>query len=48
MKMETEMHENFTFEGRITLLDRLMQIPVGLLISSIIVAWGFWLGVITG
>lgn len=40
--------ENFTFEGRYTLGERLMQIPVTLLITAIIVAWGFWMGVIMG
>lgn len=48
MKMETEMHENFTFEERFTLLDRLMQIPMSVCIIAIIYGWGFWLGVITG
>lgn len=48
MKMEREMTENFTFEGQYTILDRLMQIPVCMLITAIIVMWGFWLGVITG
>lgn len=42
------MKENITFEGRYTTLDRLMQIPVGMLITAIIFGWGFWLGVITG
>lgn len=42
------MRENFTFEGRYTLLDRLMQIPVSLLIGASVYLWGFWLGVATG
>lgn len=42
------MHEKFTFEGRYDILDRLMQIPVSLVMGASVYLWGFWLGVITG
>lgn len=42
------MHENFTFEGKYTLLDRLMHITVSLLIGATVFGWGFWVGVVTG
>lgn len=42
------MHENFTFEGRYTLLDRMMQVPVSFLVGASVYSWGFWLGVVTG
>nr|DAW56112.1 MAG TPA: hypothetical protein [Caudoviricetes sp.] len=45
---EAEVTENFTFDGRYDLLDRMMQVPVSLLITAIIYGWGFWLGVVTG
>lgn len=37
-----------TFDGRYTLPDRLMQVPVSLLIGASVYGLGFWLGVVTG
>lgn len=42
------MTENITFEGRYTTPERLMQVPVSLLIGASVYGWGFWLGVVTG
>ena len=42
------MHDTPKFEGRYTLLDRMMQVPVSLLVGASVYSWGFWLGVVTG
>ena len=42
------MRENFTFEGRYTMCDRIMQIPTAACIAVAIYCWGAWLGIVTG
>lgn len=41
------MTENPTFEGRYTVMDRIMQIPAALCIAVAIYCWGMWVGIIT-